>query len=261
MRLSEKLDAIIAIHAAGEAVGAQDRLPVARLAPGELATAGHRGFEGRSLPYLFERGSGVHSPWNSTVPEGRHCNFIGAHSYMNGGGYLRDEVLIGRYCSIGRRVTLGAGTHEMGGLSTSPKLSGRRPGRPTEDRPGRGTFTILGSDVWVGDGAVVLPGLRLGTGCVLGANAVLTRDAEPYGIYAGAPARLIRRRFSDMLCAALLASQWWDLPLETLKRLPLDDPADFLTALADTGEAGLAEEPTFMVAAEAEAAQPLTGAA
>lgn len=250
MRLSEKFDRILALHSAGTAASEEDRLPLVSLAPGELATASHGAPDGRALPYLFERGSGVHSPWISSAPDGRHHNFIGAHSYMNSGGYLRDNVLIGRFCSVGRRVTLGAGMHEMGGLSTSPRLSARRPGRPGGHRPARGAFTILDSDVWIGDGAVVLPGLRLGLGCVIGANAVLTRDTVPYGIYAGTPARLIRRRFPDALCDALVESRWWDLPVEALKGLPLDDPADFLSALEDAGEVALAEEPTFVVAAE-----------
>jgi virginiamycin A acetyltransferase len=50
--------------------------------------------------------------------------FIGAHSYINNGGYLRDNVFIGRFCSIGRRITIGAGMHNMYGLSTHPKIKG-----------------------------------------------------------------------------------------------------------------------------------------
>ncbi|HNS51964.1 MAG TPA: acyltransferase [Anaerolineae bacterium] len=53
---------------------------------------------------------------------------------------------------------------------------------------------VIEDDVWVGFGAVILPGVTVGRGSIVGSNAVVTRDVEPYSIVGGVPARLIRRR-------------------------------------------------------------------
>ena len=56
---------------------------------------------------------------------------------------------------------------------------------------------IVEDDVWIGYGAIVLSGLRVGRGAVIAAGSVVTRDVEPYAIMAGTPARLVDRRFDD----------------------------------------------------------------
>lgn len=163
--------------------------------------------------------------------------FIGRHSYMNDGGYLRGPVFIGRYCSIGRRVSIGAAMHAMDGLSTAPVLEGA----PGDDysvaeaerlfgkaRPRRGRLTVLENDVWVGDGAVLLPGVRVGTGAVIAANSVVTRDVAPYEVVGGVNAKTVRHRFPPDVVDALLASRWWDLDPDGLKALPLGHVLRFL---------------------------------
>ncbi|SMF73715.1 Acetyltransferase (isoleucine patch superfamily) [Xaviernesmea oryzae] len=52
----------------------------------------------------------------------------------------------------------------------------------------------IGDDVWIGAGAKILGGSQIAKGCVIGANAVVKGKTEPYGIYVGNPARLIKRR-------------------------------------------------------------------
>jgi acetyltransferase-like isoleucine patch superfamily enzyme len=49
-------------------------------------------------------------------------------------------------------------------------------------------------DVWIGSGAKVLAGAHISKGCVIAANAVVKGETEPYGIYGGIPARLLKRR-------------------------------------------------------------------
>jgi len=51
----------------------------------------------------------------------------------------------------------------------------------------------IGNDVWVGGGAIILPGVTVGDGSTVGAGSVVTRDVEPYTVVAGNPARMIRR--------------------------------------------------------------------
>ena len=74
----------------------------------------------------------------------------------------------------------------------------------------------LGHDVWIGHGAVVLPGVEIGTGAVIGAGSVVTRDVEPYTVVAGGPAALIRRRFDPETAARIEATEWWEWDHEVL---------------------------------------------
>ena len=156
--------------------------------------------------------------------------FVGLHSYMNDGGYIKGATFIGCYCSLGRRVSLGASQHPATGLSTSPATWGTRAmpyldeevqqlfGGPARTRQGP---TVIGNDVWIGDGAVVLEGMTLGTGCIVAANAVVTGNVEPYSIVAGLPARRVKMRFPELVVARLLQSHWWNRSPAYLRSLPL----------------------------------------
>ena len=73
-----------------------------------------------------------------------------------------------------------------------------------------GGDTVIGSDVWIGSEAVIMPGVRIGHGAVIGTRALVARDVEPYTIVGGNPAKPIRKRFDDARIAMLLEMQWWD---------------------------------------------------
>lgn len=132
---------------------------------------------------------------------------------------------IGAFCSIAPHVIIGGGRHPTGGyVTTSPLFYsahnnpwGSFPG--ALDRDSELPKTVIGSDVWIGYSAVVLPGVRVGDGAVIGAGAVVTRDVEPYGIVAGVPAKHLRSRFDRADVEWLLANKWWEWPDEQLKRL------------------------------------------
>lgn len=68
----------------------------------------------------------------------------------------------------------------------------------------------IGPDVWIGHGAIIMPGVNIGTGAVIGAGAVVTKDVPNYSIVVGAPARVIKRRVDEATEAALLRIKWWD---------------------------------------------------
>jgi acetyltransferase-like isoleucine patch superfamily enzyme len=51
---------------------------------------------------------------------------------------------------------------------------------------------VIDDDCWLGEGCRVLKGVHLGRGCVVGANAVVTRSFPPYSVVGGVPARLLR---------------------------------------------------------------------
>lgn len=121
-------------------------------------------------------------------------------------------VRIGRYCSVAPQVTIFAGgNHRVDWVSTYvfnsvPGLSQQL----TDTHPASKGPVIIENDVWIGYGATVMSGVRVGDGAVVAARAVVTRDVRPYAIVAGCPAREVRRRFSDAQIAELLAIAWWN---------------------------------------------------
>src|SRR5262249_58694753 len=76
---------------------------------------------------------------------------------------------------------------------------------------------VIGNDVWIGHGAIVLPGRAIGDGAVVAAGAVVTKDVPAYAVVAGNPARPIRERFAPAIAARLQALAWWDWPHERLR--------------------------------------------
>lgn len=75
----------------------------------------------------------------------------------------------------------------------------------------------LGPDTWLGNGAIVLPGRHIGTGAVVGAGAIVTKDVPDYAIVAGNPARVIKMRFPDEIAGRLLDLAWWDWDHDVLR--------------------------------------------
>ncbi|WP_396621503.1 CatB-related O-acetyltransferase [Marinobacter sp. W-8] len=175
----------------------------------------------------------------SELMVGKKGVFLGAHSYMNGGGYVTDNTFIGRYCSIGRRVSLGAGLHRLNTVSSFPFRHYTSASPYTRDDalyiPESRKFsdeTIIGNDVWIGDGSVIIKGIQVGTGAVIGANSVITKDIPPYAIVGGSPSKLIRYRFDADIREKLLGSEWWESDRLDLESLPLLNVYEFLESYA-----------------------------
>jgi virginiamycin A acetyltransferase len=89
---------------------------------------------------------------------------------------------------------------------------------PLSDLPNKGD-TVIGNDVWIGQNAVILPGIHIGDGAIIGANAVVGSDVEPYTIVTGNPAKPLRKRFDDELIALLSVFKWWDKPMDEIQSL------------------------------------------
>ena len=56
---------------------------------------------------------------------------------------------------------------------------------------------VIEEDVWLGAGATILAGVRLGRGCIIGANSLVTKDVPPYAVVAGSPAKIIKKKFNN----------------------------------------------------------------
>ena len=76
--------------------------------------------------------------------------------------------------------------------------------------------TEIGNDVWLGSGATILAGVRIGHGAVIGARAVVAKDIPPYAIAVGNPAQVLRLRFREDTIQRLLDLAWWNWELERI---------------------------------------------
>ena len=79
--------------------------------------------------------------------------------------------------------------------------------------------TVIGNDVWIGQNAVILPGVHIGDGAIIGANSVVGSDVGAYTIVIGNPAKLLRKRFDDELIDLMLKFKWWDKNIEEIDSL------------------------------------------
>jgi acetyltransferase-like isoleucine patch superfamily enzyme len=159
---------------------------------------------------------------------GRHTYGLRAHSIS--GASAMAHVSIGSFCSFAPGVNILANVdHALERPSTYPFRTllfaesdpKGNPGGFNADAVTKGSITI-GHDVWVGQSALILSGVSIGTGSVIGAGAVVSRSIPPYSIAVGNPARVVRRRFSDIDVGLLLNSRWWEIPDAGLeKMLPL----------------------------------------
>ena len=158
---------------------------------------------------------------------------IGAYTDIVSGTELQDVSSIGRYCSIARGVTIGQNrkSHPLEWLSTHSALGSLRQHRAGMAQQDEVKDTVIGHDVWIGMDVLILEGITIGTGAVIGAQSLITRDVPPYAIVIGSPAKVLRYRFDPDTIEALLASQWWNLTPQQLAELPIEDPLKLLEAL------------------------------
>ncbi|SMC23656.1 hypothetical protein SAMN02746041_01793 [Desulfacinum hydrothermale DSM 13146] len=126
-----------------------------------------------------------------------------------------DYARIGKFCSIAAACRINPGNHPLPRAALHHfTYRSAQFGLGSDDddffRWRSAHFVQLGHDVWLGHGAVILPAVHIGTGAVVGAGAVVTRDVAPFTIVAGVPATLLRERFPTSVQQGLLRIAWWD---------------------------------------------------
>jgi chloramphenicol O-acetyltransferase type B len=120
---------------------------------------------------------------------------------------------IGKYCSIAEEVLIfPGGNHRPDWVTTYPfsGIDAWPAAHQIKGHPSTRGDIVIGNDVWLGYGSLILSGVTIGDGAVIGARAVVTKSVPPYAIVAGNPARLLRYRFSQQDVKRLLALQWWN---------------------------------------------------
>jgi len=109
----------------------------------------------------------------------KNNTFIGHRAVITGGG--NGDITIGSNCDISSYVRIVSGTHEIDMFNI--RTAGR----------GIGKTIIIEDGVWIGCGAIILGGVRIGFKSIIGAGAVVTKDIPPYSIATGSPAKVIKR--------------------------------------------------------------------
>lgn len=135
---------------------------------------------------------------------------IGRNTYIGPWVFIFSHVSIGRYVSIAAQTIIGGYEHEQTHFTTKQAIFDQ-------------TKTVIGHDVWIGGKAVIKRGVTVGTGAIVGAGSIVTKNVPPYAVVVGNPARVIRYRFDDDTIYKLINSKWWELDADIIQHLPHDD--------------------------------------
>lgn len=167
---------------------------------------------------------------STSVFEG--ANKLGDCSYFSGrmgyGTYIGNDCSIigniGRFCSIAPEVKNSLGIHPVSEpyVSTSPMFFSLRK-QTGETFAHKQLFEELrdpieiGHDCWIGQRAFIVGGVKIGTGAVVLAGAVVTKDVPPYAIVGGVPAKVLKYRYDQETIDFLLRTEWWNMPVDWLR--------------------------------------------
>ncbi|OLP62411.1 hypothetical protein BJF93_22360 [Xaviernesmea oryzae] len=186
------------------------------------------------------QGFEIHAPFGLFAG----CSFenaahLGAFSYS--WSSLNRIKKIGRYCSIAANVSFGAVEHPTDWLSTSGALYDRHflgggfiPSdsafqiRSLDGSEQKRQDITIGNDVWIGERAYIRGGVNLGDGCIIGTNAVVTKDVPAYAIVVGNPGRVVKMRFTDEIIQRLLESKWHEYSYLDFKGMAVNHVEKFL---------------------------------
>ena len=135
----------------------------------------------RLLGYQIDRTTSIHVGC-TFLGKGSQL-YIGENTTVNTECVLdsRSRLEIGSSCSISRGVLMLSLTHDHR-ISSFPLLKKE---------------VIIGDGVWIGANAIIIPGVNLGSNCVVGAGSVVTKNFPPYSILAGNPAKKIGTRLVE----------------------------------------------------------------
>lgn len=114
---------------------------------------------------------------------------VGDYVFIGGDAHLSANVEIGHFVMFAGRVAIVGGDHRFDVVGVPTRFTGRA-GKEE-------LLTVVEDDAWIGFGATIIAGVRIGEGAVVAANAVVTKDVPPYAIVAGVPASVIRYRFDE----------------------------------------------------------------
>lgn len=137
------------------------------------------------------------------------------YSYTGQFCFLQN-VEIGKFVNIAPMVRIGATNHPME-RPTLHHFTYRRKMYGFDDKDDEDFFkkresnkVYIENDVWIGHGAVILPGVTIGNGSIVGSGAIVTKNVEPYTVVVGVPAKTIKKRFNDDIISKFESIKWWN---------------------------------------------------
>lgn len=148
---------------------------------------------------------------------------IGRCSYLSPNTVVESNTIIGRYCSLAPNVYIGPGEHYTGLVTTHPlmfdpywrlMLGIKEKDNYIKQIGKKNDYTVIGNDVWIGLGAIILRGVTISDGAIVAAGSVVVKDVPPYAIVGGVPARILKYRFSQDKIDELMKRKWWDKPVD-----------------------------------------------
>jgi virginiamycin A acetyltransferase len=156
---------------------------------------------------------------------------IGNCTYFSGPGIVRGDGLlqIGSYCCVaeGCYIFVASDHHPIDCTSLygffhknnfrMRHLNFDVPKNYTDYDKGRSCVTI-GNDVWIGRKVRIFNDVSIADGCVIAERSLVKKNCDPYGVYGGIPAKLIRYRFSKNIIEQLLEIRWWNWSLIKIKQ-------------------------------------------
>ncbi|MGN7864980.1 CatB-related O-acetyltransferase [Chryseobacterium sp. 22458] len=128
---------------------------------------------------------------------------------------------IGSFCSLGGNIVIGGLSHSIDWVSTSPVFNeniDHLKQKFSHHKFDLFVETHIGHDVWIANNVQVKAGVKIGNGAVIGMGSVVVKDVGPYEIWAGNPARLIRKRFDDETTQQLLQTDWYNWNDDKIKK-------------------------------------------
>lgn len=111
----------------------------------------------------------------------------GRYVYVGPNCVIYPNVMIGSFTMLANNVSIIGGDHKYSVVGLPIMLTGRDVIKKT----------VIGEDCWIGAHAIIMCGTHIADGCIVAAGAIITKDTEPYCIYAGVPAKKIKSRFSS----------------------------------------------------------------
>lgn len=142
----------------------------------------------------YKIGSGFHAGARVALWS-KNMLTIGRNFYVGRDSQIECDAVIGNDVIFANKVALvGRYDHNYQQVGVPVRLASQIRDKDYTWK-GLNLKVVIGDDVWLGYGCIVLSGVTIGNGSIVAAGSVVTRDMEPYSIYAGVPAKKVAERF------------------------------------------------------------------